>query len=248
MKTALYILLFLSLSSAVHAQYTMTGKIEYERKVSVKRMYRELYESKDNSWYESMKAKLPQSKSKFFNLYFNTNTTVYKPGKKIEEENKWIGSTPVDDDQVYNDFKTGKVTAVKDLYGDKLIVQDSMKQLQWKIYSEIRTIADYKCRKAVAKICDSVYVVAFYTDDIPVSGGPHMFGGLPGMIMELAIPRLYTTWVATSVDNAPPKDGELSFSAGKGKKLTHAETLKQLQSSMKSYGDWGHRFVWWGVL
>ena len=36
-------------------------------------------------------------------------------------------------------------------------------------------------------MCDTVYVVAFYTEDIPVSGGPEMFGGLPGMILELTV-------------------------------------------------------------
>jgi len=31
-----------------------------------------------------------------------------------------------------------------------------------------------------------INAVAFYTDDIPVSGGPESFNGLPGMILQVA--------------------------------------------------------------
>ena len=233
---------------SARGQYTMAGKIEYERKISVRRMYREMFEGKDNSWYEAMKAKLPQSKSKFFDMYFTTTKTLYKPGKKVDDDDKWTGATPVDDDVVQSDFRGNKVIAVKDLYGDKFIIEDSLKHIKWKIESEIRTIANYKCRKAVGKICDSVYVVAFYTDDIPVSSGPHMFGGLPGMILELAIPRLYTTWVATNVEINTPKETELALASSRGKKMTHSAMQQELLSGMKNRGDWGQRFIWWGVL
>jgi GLPGLI family protein len=215
-------------------------------------MYSELYGSNsngDNSWYEEYKSKIPQSKSKFFDLYFNGTVSVFKPGRKAEEgENKWIGSTPVDDDVVLSDFKTGMVTAHKELYGDKIIIADTLKRIKWKILGEVRTIENFKCRKAVGKICDSVYVVAFYTDDILVSGGPEMFGGLPGMILELSIPRLYTTWIATKIDVTPPKESDFAISSHKGKKFTHAQMEEELRTTAKNWGDWGQRFIWWGVL
>jgi GLPGLI family protein len=44
-----------------------------------------------------------------------------------------------------------------------------------------------------------VYVFAFYTDDIMISGGPCSINGLPGMILGLTIPRLYTSFIATKV-------------------------------------------------
>jgi len=249
MRTIVYIGILLLMAFTADAQYTMWGKIEYERKVSVKRMYSDLYGGKDNNWYENMKSKLPQSKSRFFNLYFNTDKSLFKPGKKVDEDgNTWIGSTPVDDDVVLSDFKTKRVISMKDMYGEKFVIEDSLKHIKWKIESEIRTIANYKCRKAVGKICDSVYVVAFYTDDIPTGSGPEMFGGLPGMILELAIPRLYTTWVATNVEITAPKDNELTVANSRGKRLNHLQMENELRSGMKNRGDWGTRFIWWGVL
>ena len=46
---------------------------------------------------------------------------------------------------------------------------------------------------------DSVYVFAFYTDEITIPGGPCTINGLPGMILGLTIPRMYASWIATKV-------------------------------------------------
>jgi GLPGLI family protein len=139
------------------------------------------------------------------------------------------------------------VTASKNIYEEHFLVRDAPQQHTWKISSEVRTIAGYKCRKAVTRICDSVYVVAFYTDDIPVSGGPEQMGGLPGMILELAVPRLYTTWVATKVDVVTVKDTELN-APSKGKAITIPQLTTKLQESLKDWGKAAHRNVWWSVL
>ncbi len=45
-----------------------------------------------------------------------------------------------------------------------------------------------------------MYVFAFYTDDIIISGGPCSINGLPGMILGVTIPRLYTSFIATKVN------------------------------------------------
>ncbi len=90
---------------------------------------------------------------------------------------------------------------------------------------------------------DSVFVVAFYTDQIVPGGGPESFTGLPGMILGLAIPRMNTTWFATKLelvtvgpsDLAPPK---------KGKKTNQASLRNQLKQSMKDWGKWGDKNIW----
>jgi GLPGLI family protein len=87
----------------------------------------------------------------------------------------------------------------KNMSGSNLEVEDSVRDLQWKLTNENRIIAGFNCRKAVAIIFDSVYVFAFYTDEIMISGGPCSINGLPGMIMGVSIPRLYTSWIATKV-------------------------------------------------
>lgn len=247
MKRLFLIPVYLLLTAtALKAQFTTTGKIEYERKVNI---YAQMAEMENNEWFEKLKAQIPKFSSSFFDLTFDTSRSLYKPGKEVEGNSmlKMFGGGPAMENVVYSDFVGGKVTANKKVYEQKFLVQDSLRKMDWVIKDEIRTIANYKCRKAVGRMCDSVYVVAFYTEDIVVSGGPEMFGGLPGMILELAIPRLHTTWVADKVELIVPKETDFVIPE-KGKKTTEAELGETVRSSFKDWGKLAPRNIWWTVL
>lgn len=99
----------------------------------------------------------------------------------------------------YFDHTSGKVNIQKNVLGTNFNIDDSIQKLDWKITNEHKIIAGFDCRKAVTVIFDSVYVFAFYTDEIAISGGPCSLHGLPGMILGVTIPRLYTSWIATKV-------------------------------------------------
>ena len=94
---------------------------------------------------------------------------------------------------------------------------------------------------------DSIFVVAFYTDEIMISGGPESFNGLPGMIMGLVINRLHTTWYATKIqvndindkDIAPPKSG---------KKTNNEKLLEVLKASMKVWGADAVSNIWAAMI
>ncbi len=247
MKRSLIIYILLALASfKTHAQHTMTGKIEYERKVNI---HAQMEEMEGNSWIEKMKAQVPKFNNSFFDLVFDTSHSIYKPGREVEGNSifKMFGGGPATENTVLTDFKAGNVKANKAVFDQKFFVEDSIRVMEWKEKDEIRTIANFKCHKAVGRICDTVYVVAFYTEDIPLAGGPEMFGGLPGMILELAIPRLHTTWVATKVDVIPPKETDFVITE-KGKKVTEKELYETVYSSFKKWGSMASRNVWWTVL
>jgi hypothetical protein len=123
------------------------------------------------------------------------------------------------------------------------ILQDSLRHFEWRITDEKREIAGFDCRKAVTRICDSVYVVAFYTDQIPVSSGPESFGNLPGMILGLAVPRLSITWFATRVELITPT-AQLLQPALKGKKTNWVKYNADLQKAMKDWGKEGASNMW----
>jgi len=241
-------MLFLFGSTIAEAQYTMQGTIEYERKVNVHRQMEDMAAESGGDWFEKMKSQIPKFMVSYFDYSFTTAHSLYKPGREVENQTKMMfGSSPASDNVVFTDFQKGSVSAAKHVFEEKFLVQDSMRKMEWKIMDEVRMIADYKCRKAVGKICDSVYVVAFYTDDIAVSGGPEMFGGLPGMILELAIPRIYSTWIATKIDIAAPK-AELLKAPEKGRKVTQQEMYQTLMTSISKWGSWAQRSIWWSML
>ena len=231
-----------------NAQFTMKGKIEYERKVNMHRQMEDMMDDENKTWLEKMKAQIPKFSTTYFDLSFTSSGSLYRPGREGENPVKsFWGSAPASENIVYTDFQSKKVAALKKIYEEKFLVQDSVRKLQWKIQDEIRTIAGFKCRKAVARMLDSVYVVAFYTEDIIASGGPEMFAGLPGMILEIAIPRLYTTWIATRVEMIQPKPEDLK-APDKGKKVTQKELYETINASVSKWGKYAHRSIWWSIL
>jgi GLPGLI family protein len=74
-----------------------------------------------------------------------------------------------------------------------------------------------------------------------------MFGGLPGMIMELAIPRLHTTWVANKVEGAKPKPTDFVIEE-KGKKVNEKQLGDMVWDNFRKWGTMANRNIWWTVL
>jgi len=226
------------------AQYTTQGKIEFERKVNI---YAQMEDDDNDNWKDYVKSNMPKFRLTNFDLFFDTSKSIYKPQKEADDKTfSWLDG-PATGNIVMTDFTAQQVKANKFIFEQTFVVKDTMRKIQWKVMDEIRTIADYKCRKAVGKICDSVYIVAFYTDDIMVSGGPEMFSGLPGMIMELAVPRLHTTWTATKVEAIPPKPEDFTVS-DKGKQVTQKELYESLKNSFSDWGKSAAKYIWWSML
>ncbi len=246
-KFSLIIIALLSITFCeAQVQFLAKGKIEFERKINV---HRQVEDNNDNEFLKTMMSKIPKIHTSYFDLYFSDSKTIYKPGKEIQASTatpSWFLG-PSKDNVVITDLEKESFTSLKKVFEDTYLIQDSIKKLEWKIADETRTIAGFECRKAVGKICDSVYVVAFYTDEITTSGGPESFAGLPGMILGLAIPRLYTTWFATKVELVEPTANQFTPST-KGKKTNEADLQKKLQSSLKDWGKSGQRNIWWIML
>lgn len=196
MKT-LFILaaaLFLLANNAEAQTFVHKAVIEYEVKSNIKKTMG------NNSWDEMLKENLPTFKTAYYTFTFDDNKSIYKFDhwdekaklpefmRRGDEDNNW-----------YADYASDKMIIQKNVFGSMFNIEDSMPNLEWRITTESRNIAGFNCRKAVTKIFDSVYVFAFYTDEITISGGPGSINGLPGMILGVTIPRLFTSWIATKV-------------------------------------------------
>ena len=223
-------------------QFIVKGKIEFERKVNV---HKQLESEEDETWRSMMKKSTPPVKATYFDLYFDNDKTMYKPGREVIAVQKvpdWIDG-PATDNIVYTDIFNQTFNSQKTVFEGVFNISDSLRKIDWKISPDTRTIANFECRKATAIIMDSVFVVAFYTDQIVPSGGPESFTGLPGMILGLAIPRLNTTWFATKLELVDIKPTDI-VPPKKGKKTTISSLRTQLKSSMKDWGKWGDKNIW----
>lgn len=233
-----------TISAAAQTQFLAKGRIEFERKINV---HRQFDVDENDSWYKEYVSKLPKFYSSYFDLYFSDDKTMYKHNRDGDGPKNMWGLGPAKENTIVTDLSKQSIVSLKRVFEDSYLVTDSTRKLEWKMSDETRTIAGFECRKAVAKICDSVYVVAFYTDEITVSGGPESFNGLPGMILGLAIPRLYTTWFATKVTLAEPRESDLAAPT-RGKKVNSKALEATLQKSLKDWGKEGQRNIWWVML
>ncbi len=246
-KYIAFVVLFL-LPQCVEAQIVLAGKVEYQRKMNIHRQFDDMMDEGNSRYMEAFMAKMPKFDVRTFTLHFNTRKSKYAPVKQTESPMfSMMGGLPGTENQVLNDYTAQRFLAYKKVYEQNYLVEDTMRQLTWKILEEVRNIAGYSCRKAVTKINDSVVVVAFYTDKIPVSGGPELFTGLPGMILELAIPRLYTTWIAQSVVLQTVAETDL-IAPDKGKKTNIADLEQSIRSSTKNWGKFADKSIWWSSL
>src|SRR4030095_4910705 len=237
--------IFLLMQVNAQAIFLGEGKIEYERKINVHRQWEP---GEDDEFFKEYMSKLPKFHNSYFNLSFGDNKTVYRPGREGDNAKQfsWIIG-PAKENVIIKDFNSQTITSSKKVFEESFLVLDSFPAIEWKITNETREIANFECRKAVGIICDSVYVVAFYTEEITISSGPEGFGGLPGMILGIAIPRLYTTWFATKVELVAPTAKDF-VAPTKGKKSNNKEILKTLQAAIKDWGKEGQRNMWWVML
>ncbi len=187
-------ILFLSLKGISQGLFVNKAEVEYEVKTNMQKTMG------NGRWADAMRESMPQFKTGYFHFIFDNGKSLYKFdhwGKPMvpdwyrrgDEESKW-----------FFNHNNNSFTMLKSVFGTNFYVEDSLRNISWKLTNENRIIAGYNCRKAVGVIMDSVYVFAFYTDEITISGGPCSISGLPGLILGMTIPRIYTSWMATSVN------------------------------------------------
>lgn len=249
MKQLLFILFALAtIHSSAQQIFITKGKIEFEKQLNLHKQIDESWgeENDDNVWKQSLKKILPKIQNTYFDLYFNEDKSLYKVGRDapqgFQQIPEWMQDRTIDN-IIYNDLKQQQTISQKNVFETTFLIADSLRKIDWRITSDTRTIAGIECRKAIGKIMDSVYVIAFYTDVIQSSGGPESFTGLPGMILGVAIPRINTTWFATKVELIEIKEDNL-VAPKKGKKATYKELLEQLKKSTKDWGRNAASNIW----
>ena len=69
----------------------------------------------------------------------------------------------------------------------------------WRITSEIDTIHNYVCQKAICDFGGRTWE-AWFTSELPFSDGPYKFCGLPGLILNIADTQNHYSWKILSIE------------------------------------------------
>ncbi|WP_431216612.1 GLPGLI family protein [Puia sp. P3] len=237
--------LLLTIAAATNAAaqsntvFLSQGKIEFEKTIN---MYARISADDDGAWSDLLKKMNSHFKKSYYDLYFNHGKSLYRPGRESgEKDNMWI-QPPAQDNIVYSDIDKDQGICQKNIFDQVFLVQDSLRQIKWKITTETRTIAGFNCRRANAIIMDSIYVVAFYTDEILTSSGPESFTGLPGMILGISLPHEHISWFATKVEAVPVAETQLAPPI-KGKKTDRTALTNTVRQGLGDKGKYGRRFM-----
>lgn len=239
---------FLLISSLAKAQqFIDKASIEFEVKVNNHKSFDSWFTEEENetSWQENYKSNVSKYTVSYYDYIFANNKSIYTFNRlDTKQKSQWDNDIYYEGNTWYYDFDAGTGAFKRNFWGDEFNFTDSIKEIKWKLVpTESRIIAGFNCRKAFTVLFDSVYVFAFYTDEITISGGPVGLHGLPGMILGVTVPRMYSSWIATKVIIAGIDETKIVSPEGK-KSKTRDEMLKKFMKKAEEDGKWMQKNIW----
>ncbi len=226
-------IVFILSSLTAHAQIA-SGKITYERRTNLYKKFK---------WNKDVKEWLKEedkNKIDFFELYFNDSLSLFKPQEsELVDRMSWATAK----NTVYQNNKTKVRITYKKIWGESLLVQDSLRKFSWKITEGKRNIAGYVCRKAIWQASDSVKIYAWFCNELNPSIGPESIVGLPGAILGVATEDGGVVYFAKSVELTKQEPTILLPKKMKQKIYQTNELKTQLE---KEYGKekWGKAMIY----
>lgn len=195
--------LFAFKAQAQSTNFIFQGTIEYTKTVNTHAVLTKCLgvnlNGADQVALEQFKKNQPQFQTLNSKLTFDKNRLVFTPRKEeLVEKSPDIPLLSQHNTTITN-LDSGIVVSYKNIMDKMFVMKDSLLKVKWKLTDEVRDVAGFTCFRANGITMDSVYVVAFYAPTIQVSGGPEYFGGLPGMILEIALPHYNVNWRATKI-------------------------------------------------
>ena len=157
---------------------------------------------------EAQKARIKERQDKAslkeYVLEFNNEKSLYKANANSNEATQQSTGrgggvrmllNSQNDGIYFKNTITKEYVAERDIYGKKFLVSDTLKTYKWHLTGDVKTIGRHLCFKATTAIPkidvpsdspeNTTTITVWYTIEIPVSHGPEMFWGLPGLILEL---------------------------------------------------------------
>ncbi|MDE2863477.1 MAG: GLPGLI family protein [Gemmatimonadota bacterium] len=132
-----------------------------------------------------------------------TGTTLNALGRALEA---WYAFTPSALGQAYVGEDGSSAVKVLDVGRTRFRIAEGVVPVAWTITEQHGEHLGYRVTRAVGEAADH-RVEAWFAPDIPVSFGPALYGGLPGMILALSVNEGVTTYTATEVVLEAVEDG-----------------------------------------
>lgn len=208
-----YIILVILFLSAVVTAQNFQGKATYKthRKFDFK-MNNDKKSNQNSEFRKQLRAQLKKSFQKTYTLNFDKSTSTYKQNEELSAPQASslggvtisISGTGSGSDVLFKNVGEKRFVDKTEISGKRFLIKDNLKKYDWELTGETKNIGNYTCYKATKKREEThssfsmtdgekeetkktitIKTVAWYTPQIPVSNGPEMFWGLPGLILEI---------------------------------------------------------------
>ncbi len=229
------------------------GSIIYDKAVK--------YEFEIPPRLESMKDQIPLEQTTSMVLLFNDSESLMKP--KVNEEKKPSGNrmdglvtrlkmgsgSRVDNEtflETYQNYDEGTVVERREFMGRTFLLAGEQPTYAWKLTGEQSEFLGYAVQKATA-VKDTSSIEAWFAPEIPVSAGPELYSGLPGLILVVSVDDGRLAFSATEVNLEGLENGMIKAPEG-GRVIsleeyekTVAEKMDEIQDLRKNRGRRGDR-------
>lgn len=250
-KSILALLLAVSPLFSALCQQT-EGMVAYDQKINMHKRIQD----------EAMKAMVPEFRTNKMQLAFRGSESLFKAAEQPNEESEnsdGNGATvrivmKAPQNEAYRNYDTQKSIELRELAGQKFLVEDTLRRNPWKLTGESKKIQGYDCMQATyinkannqpnaaqpsaAQPNAGQPIVAWFAEAIPVPIGPANFGGLPGLILEVNINDGDIVYSVSKIEFKKLSNSDLKTPSG-GKKITDAEFNKKRDDFMKEMGGQG---------
>jgi len=198
---------------------------------------------------QELEERFQKMNQKTFILEFDKTTSSYKEEDKLNAPNPQANMGGVQIISVFGgggsgslyfkNLKEKRFVSKTEIMGKTFLIKDSIPNYQWQLTSETKNIGNYTCYKAMfsagvenmmmtvengetkqTKKSETITTTAWYTPQIPISNGPTIYHGLPGLILEVNDGK--TTIVCTEIVLNPLEKITIS-EPDKGKIVTQGE-------------------------
>lgn len=143
-----------------------------------------------------------------YNLLYDGKSASYKIETETSKSRSGNGSKPdsrnsisLTEKSTYKNYDENLSIIKTSINNTTYLINEKLDKKDWEITEEYKKIGKYACKKAISKN-ENGNIVAYFTDEIPISEGPSIYGDLPGLIIYLeAADRNYKAVQIEFADN-----------------------------------------------
>lgn len=135
---------------------------------------------------------------------------------------------------IYKNYPIGKVTITDHLMDQYYVYEDDLYPQTWSMEDSTKLLMGHECQKAVCNFRGREWT-AWFAVDIPISDGPWIFGGLPGLIMDVYDRKNQHHFRINGLQKVNNEPIEFIVLDKNFKKLVQTDRIKFLRSKMNYY-------------